>query len=70
MKICVAGAVGAFGMKHLDAVAAIDGIEVVSVVGGGPDDIEGFARARGIPDRKSTRLNSSHSSVSRMPSSA
>ncbi len=49
MKICVAGAAGAFGMKHLDAVKAIDGIEVVSVVGGGPDDIEGFARARNIP---------------------
>ncbi|WP_431855969.1 Gfo/Idh/MocA family oxidoreductase [Azospirillum sp.] len=49
MKICVAGAAGAFGMKHLEAVAAIDGIEVVSVVGGGPDDIEGFAKERGIP---------------------
>ncbi len=49
MKICVAGAAGAFGMKHLDAIKAIDGIEVVSVVGGGPDDIEAFARARNIP---------------------
>ncbi|MBP2231515.1 Gfo/Idh/MocA family oxidoreductase [Azospirillum agricola] len=49
MKICVAGAAGAFGVKHLDAIAAIDGIEVVSVVGGGPDDIEGFAKQRGIP---------------------
>jgi len=49
MKICVAGAAGAFGTKHLEAVAAIDGIEVVSVVGGVPDDIAGFARARGIP---------------------
>ncbi|HYH37854.1 MAG TPA: Gfo/Idh/MocA family oxidoreductase [Azospirillum sp.] len=49
MKICVAGAAGAFGMKHLEAVAAIDGVEVVSVVGGGPDDIEGFAKERGIP---------------------
>ncbi len=48
MKICVAGAAGAFGMKHLDAIAAIDGIEVVSVVGGGPDDIEGLAASRGI----------------------
>ncbi|CAO3440766.1 Gfo/Idh/MocA family oxidoreductase [Azospirillum endophyticum] len=48
MRICVAGAAGAFGVKHLEAVAAIDGIEVVSVVGGGPDDIEGFAKARGI----------------------
>lgn len=49
MKICVAGAAGAFGMKHLEAVSAIDGVEVVSVVGGEPDDIEGFARERGIP---------------------
>ncbi|MGY0777642.1 Gfo/Idh/MocA family oxidoreductase [Azospirillum argentinense] len=49
MRICVAGAAGAFGVKHLEAVAAIDGVEVVSVVGGEPDDIEGFAKARGIP---------------------
>lgn len=49
MKICVAGACGAFGIKHLDAIAAIDGIEVVSVVGGEPDDVEGFAKERGIP---------------------
>lgn len=48
MKICVAGAAGAFGLKHLDAVSAIDGIEVVSVVGGEPDDIEAFAKERGI----------------------
>jgi 2-hydroxy-4-carboxymuconate semialdehyde hemiacetal dehydrogenase len=48
MKICVAGAAGAFGMKHLDAVAAIEGVDVVSVVGGEPDDIEGFAKTRGI----------------------
>lgn len=33
MKICVAGA-GAFGQKHLQAIAAIDGVEVVSLVGG------------------------------------
>jgi len=49
MKICVAGAAGAFGMKHLEAISNIDGIEVVSVVGGDPDDIEGFAKERGIP---------------------
>lgn len=49
MRVCVAGAAGAFGMKHLDAIAAIDGIDVVSVVGGEPDDIEGFAKDRGIP---------------------
>jgi 2-hydroxy-4-carboxymuconate semialdehyde hemiacetal dehydrogenase len=49
MKICVAGAAGAFGIKHLEAIAAIEGIEVASVVGGGPDDIEGFAKERRIP---------------------
>lgn len=49
MKVCLAGAAGAFGMKHYDALKAISGVEVVSVVGGGPDDIEGFASARGIP---------------------
>ena len=29
-----------------------------------------FSSAQGVADRKSTRLNSSHTSVSRMPSSA
>ena len=48
MRICVAGAPGAFGRKHLDALGAIDGVEVTSVVGGEPDDIEGFAGDRGI----------------------
>ena len=48
MKICVAGAAGAFGMKHLDALGAIDGVTVTSVVGGDPDDIDGFAAERGI----------------------
>ena len=43
--------------------------------GGGPERIEaqherGKLSARERLDRKSTRLNSSHSSVSRMPSSA
>ena len=48
MKICVAGAPGAFGRKHLDALGVIDGVEVTSVVGGEPDDIEGFAMDRSI----------------------
>ena len=48
MRICVAGAPGAFGRKHLDALGVIDGVEVTSVVGGEPDDMEGFARDRGI----------------------
>jgi len=49
MKFCVAGAAGAFGRKHLDALAKIDGVEVTSVVGGPPDDINAFAAERGIP---------------------
>jgi 2-hydroxy-4-carboxymuconate semialdehyde hemiacetal dehydrogenase len=49
MKICVAGAAGAFGMKHLDALAAIEGVEVVSVVAGKPADAEAVAAKRGVP---------------------
>ncbi|MGB0748839.1 MAG: Gfo/Idh/MocA family oxidoreductase [Magnetospiraceae bacterium] len=48
MRLAVAGAAGAFGRKHLDALSAIDGVTVTSVVGGGPDDIDAFARDRGI----------------------
>ncbi len=48
MRVCVAGAAGAFGMKHLDAIKAIDGVEVTSVVGREPDGIEAFAKERGI----------------------
>lgn len=48
MKICVAGAAGAFGMKHLDALGAIDGVEVTSVVGRRQEDISAFANQRGI----------------------
>jgi 2-hydroxy-4-carboxymuconate semialdehyde hemiacetal dehydrogenase len=49
MRICVAGAAGAFGMKHLDALANIDGVEVTSVMGVEADDIDSFAKERGIP---------------------
>ncbi len=48
MRICVAGAAGAFGMKHLDALAKIDGVEVTSVVGRTLASIEAFAKERGI----------------------
>lgn len=48
MKVCVAGAAGAFGMKHLDAIAKIDGVEVTSVVGRVKSEIEAFAKDRGI----------------------
>ena len=48
MRICVAGAAGAFGTKHLDALAAIEGVEVTSVVGHGPDSTKAVADERGI----------------------
>ena len=48
MKICVAGAAGAFGMKHLDAVGAIDGVEVVSIMGRDAAKMKAFADQRGI----------------------
>ncbi len=48
MKFCVAGAAGAFGMKHLDALKNIDGVEVTSVVGRTQESIEAFASERGI----------------------
>jgi 2-hydroxy-4-carboxymuconate semialdehyde hemiacetal dehydrogenase len=48
MKICVAGQ-GAFGIKHLEAIAKIDGIEVVSLAGGNAAGTEEVARKFGIP---------------------
>ncbi|GAB1257915.1 hypothetical protein NBRC116494_24170 [Aurantivibrio plasticivorans] len=48
MKLCVAGAMGAFGIKHLDALAAIDGVSVTSLVGTKPDKIAALAAERGI----------------------
>ncbi len=47
MKIVVAGA-GAFGTKHLDAIKAIDGIEVVSLVGRALEPTREVARKYGI----------------------
>jgi len=48
MKVCVAGAYGAFGTKHLDGIDAIDGVEVVSVMGRDAAKIEALASTRGI----------------------
>ncbi|MBL1438041.1 MAG: Gfo/Idh/MocA family oxidoreductase [Rhodobacteraceae bacterium] len=48
MKLCVAGAYGAFGIKHLDALAAIDGVEITSVMGPTREKIDALAAARGI----------------------
>ena len=47
MKVVLAGA-GAFGMKHLDALAKIDGVEVVSVVGRTPSTTKECADKYGI----------------------
>lgn len=48
MRICLAGAYGAFGLKHLDALAQIEGVEVTAVMGPKTDKIEALARERGI----------------------
>lgn len=48
MRICVAGAYGAFGLKHLDALSAIDGVSVTSVMGPTLSKIETLAAERGI----------------------
>lgn len=48
MKICVAGQ-GAFGVKHLEAIARIDGIEVITLAGGNPAGTEEVAKKFGIP---------------------
>ncbi|MBD3641901.1 MAG: Gfo/Idh/MocA family oxidoreductase [Marinobacter sp.] len=49
MRLCVAGASGAFGMKHMDAIDAIEGATVTSVVGTKVDVIRQFAEERGVP---------------------
>jgi 2-hydroxy-4-carboxymuconate semialdehyde hemiacetal dehydrogenase len=48
MRVCVAGAAGAFGVKHLDALNKISGVEVTSIVGRELDGIQAFAQERGI----------------------
>ena len=48
MKVCVAGQ-GAFGQKHLEGIANIAGIEVVTLVGGNPAGTEEVARKFKIP---------------------
>ena len=48
MKICVAGAYGAFGLKHLDALKNIEDLEVVSVMGPNIDKIAALANERHI----------------------
>lgn len=49
IKIGVAGAYGAFGLKHLDALANIEGVGVTAIFGPNKDKIESLASARKIP---------------------
>ena len=48
MKIVMAGQ-GAFGIKHLEAIQKIDGVEVASLVGGSPDSTKDVAERFKIP---------------------
>ena len=56
MRLCVAGAYGAFGMKHLDALDNIEGVTVTSVMGPSENKIKALAEARGI-GHSATDLN-------------
>lgn len=48
MKVCVAGP-GAFGVKHLEALGKIAGVEVVSLAGGSAEPTREVAEKYGIP---------------------
>jgi 2-hydroxy-4-carboxymuconate semialdehyde hemiacetal dehydrogenase len=48
MKVALAGQ-GAFGVKHLEAIANIDGVEVVSLAGGSPNSTQEVAQTWNIP---------------------
>ncbi len=48
LKIALGGQ-GAFGVKHLEGIANIDGVEVVSLAGGSPDTTKAVAEKWGIP---------------------
>ena len=54
MRICVAGAYGAFGTKHLDALASIENVAVTSVMGPDHFKIDALAAERGIRHSSTT----------------
>jgi len=54
MRVCVAGAYGAFGLKHLEALANIEGVEVTSIMGPTKAKIEALAAKRNIPHAATT----------------
>ena len=48
IRICLAGE-GAIARRHLDGLARIDGVEIVSLCGGNAEDTKSLAQERGIP---------------------
>jgi 2-hydroxy-4-carboxymuconate semialdehyde hemiacetal dehydrogenase len=48
VKICIAGQ-GAFGIKHIEAIRKIPGIEIVTLAGGSADSTRDVAQKYGIP---------------------
>ena len=50
MRLCVAGAYGAFGTKHLEALDNIDDVTVTSVMGPKEDKIDALAKATPDPN--------------------
>jgi 2-hydroxy-4-carboxymuconate semialdehyde hemiacetal dehydrogenase len=48
MRLCVAGAYGAFGTKHLEALDAIDDVTVTAVMGPTQSKVDAVAKDRGI----------------------
>jgi 2-hydroxy-4-carboxymuconate semialdehyde hemiacetal dehydrogenase len=48
MRVCVAGATGAFGIKHMDALSAINGVEITSIVGAEINALQLVAQERNI----------------------
>ena len=48
MRLLVAGATGAFGRKHMDALDNIDGVEVTSIIGRSAEPTEKMAEGRDV----------------------
>lgn len=48
MRLLVAGATGAFGRKHMDALDNIDGVEVTSIIGRSAEPTEKMAEGRNV----------------------
>jgi 2-hydroxy-4-carboxymuconate semialdehyde hemiacetal dehydrogenase len=48
MKVCVAGQ-GAFGVKHIEALKVIPGVEIATLAGGSADSTAAVAKKYGIP---------------------